>query len=471
MGPLARLGLRFRRGFGRVTPEPFVLAVMLTVLVLLAALVFGEWPGTSASAPLPQRVGVALETWAGGGLWKLLAFAMQATLMLVAGTALAEAPIVQAGITRVVRIARGPRTLVGLTAAVSIGLALLSWSLSLIGGALLAREAGRVSEREGWRLHYPLLCAAAYSGMMVWHGGLSGTAPLKATSTKDLIEVLGPELAAKVGVIPLSETLFSPLNLFVTGGLLVLGPLVFGFMTPARGCDPDPRPPRPTVDVVAAPSEAVESGDRLDALERSPWIVWLLGVPMLAGLGVIAIRRGFAQLDLDTVNLALWVAAMLLHGRPDRFLTACDRGIRGCTGIVLQFPLYAGIMAIMAASGLSALLSTWIAATGSELLGVVTFLSAGVVNLFVPSGGGQWAVQGPIAMQAALDAGVEPATLLMAVAYGDQWTNMIQPFWALPLLAVTGVRARDIVGYTCLWMLLGGVWIGGALLVFGSFVG
>lgn len=466
MGPLVRLGLRFRRGFGRVTPDPFVLAVALTVLVLLASLVFGDWPGTSASDHLPQRVGLALETWAGSGLWKLMAFAMQATLMLVVGTALAEAPIVQRGITGLVRLARGPRTLVALTAGVSIGLALLSWSLSLIGGALLAREAGRVSERENWRLHYPLLCAAAYSGLMVWHGGLSGTAPLKATSAKDLIEVLGPELAAKVGVMPLSETLFSPLNLFVTGGLFLLGPIVFGLMTPQRGHDPDPQPP-PAIVEPPVTSDAPVSEDRMDALDRSPWIVWLLGVPMLAGLGVIAIRRGLGELDLDTVNLALWVTAMLLHGRPDRFLAACERGVRGCTGIVLQFPLYAGIIALMAASGLSALLSTWIAAAGPELLGVVTWLSAGLLNLFVPSGGGQWAVQGPIAMQAALDAGVEPATLLMAVAYGDQWTNMIQPFWALPLLAVTGVRARDIVGYTCLWMLLGGVWIGLGLLVFG----
>lgn len=465
MGLLVRLGLRFRRGFGRVTPEPFVLAVALTVLVLLAALAFGDWPGAPTSLGLPQRIGVALEAWAGGGLWKLLAFGMQATLMLVVGTALAEAPIIQRGIAGLVRLASGPRTLVGLTAAVSIGLALLSWSLSLIGGALLAREAGRVSEREGWRLHYPLLCAAAYSGMMVWHGGLSGTAPLKATTEKDLIEVLGPELAASIGTLPLDQTLFSPLNLFITGGLFLIGPLAFGLMTPKRGRDPEPQPPpslRALVTEVETPAR-----DRLEAIERSPWILWLLAVPMLAGLVLLALRRGVGQLDLDTVNLALWVAAMLLHGRPDRFLAACERGIRGCTGIVLQFPLYAGIMALMAASGLSTSLSTWIASAGPELLGLVTFLSAGLVNLFVPSGGGQWAVQGPIAMQAALDTGVDPGTLLMAVAYGDQWTNMIQPFWALPLLAVTGVRARDIVGYTCLWMLMGGVWIVLGLLVLG----
>lgn len=466
MGPLVRLALRFRRGFGRVTPDPFVLAVVLTALVLLAALAFGTWPGTPAHETLGARVGLALDHWAGKGLWKLLAFAMQMTIMLVLGTALAEAPPVQRGIAGLVRLASGPRTLVGLTAAGSIGLALLNWSLGLIGGALLAREAGRVSEREGWRLHYPILCAAGYAGMMVWHGGLSGTAPLKATSEKDLVEVLGPELTAKLGTLPLDTTLFSPLNLVVSLGLFLLGPLLFAFMTPKRGRDAEAQPPPPEREGTTPVRESAPE-TTLERIERSPFVTWLLAFPLLAALVLLGGRRSFAQLDIDTVNLALWLLALLLHGRPDRFLAACDRGVRGCAGIVVQFPLYAGIMALMASSGLSAMLSTAIASTGPELLGLVTFLSAGLLNLLVPSGGGQWAVQGPIAMQAALDTGASPSTLLMAIAYGDQWTNMIQPFWALPLLAVTGVRARDIVGYACLWMIFGGVWIGAVVLVLG----
>jgi short-chain fatty acids transporter len=139
---------------------------------------------------------------------------------------------------------------------------------------------------------------------------------------------------------------------------------------------------------------------------------------------------------------------------------------RGCAGIILQFPLYAGIMGLMRSSGLTAMMAEAIASTTSPaVLPVQTFVSAGVVNLFVPSGGGQWAVQGPIAMQAAADVGVAPAKMVMAVAYGDQLTNMLQPFWALPLLAITGVKARDIVGYTAILMVAAGVWIGVWLLV------
>ena len=400
--------------------------------------------------------------WAGTGLWKLLSFAMQMVIMLVLGTALAEAPPVRRGITAAATLARGPRSLVAITAFFSIALGLLSWSLSLIGGALLAREAGRLSRDRGWRLHYPILCAAAYTGLMCWHGGLSGTAPLKATNAKDMGEVLGAELAAAVGTISLDDSLFSPLNLVVSGGLLLLGPLLFAAMTPAEGEDPAPAEPPASVLVAAAEvgDEHEQAGeDLLGRIERSPAVVWALALPLLAALILQLSRKGVANLDIDTVNLALWVLALLLHGRPDRFLAACGRGMQSCTGIVLQFPLYAGIMAVMAASGLSATLTTMVSAAGPDLLAPVTFLSAGLLNLLVPSGGGQWAVQGPIIMQAALDTGVAPGKVLMAMAYGDQWTNMLQPFWALPLLAVTGVRARDIVGYAVLWMIAGGLWI------------
>ena len=184
-----------------------------------------------------------------------------------------------------------------------------------------------------------------------------------------------------------------------------------------------------------------------------------LALVMALGLGSFVVHKGVARLDLNTVNLTLWCLAMAMHRGPREFLIACQRGVAGCAGIMIQFPLYAGIMGMMKAFGLSVKLTSVVAGAGAGLLAQLTFLSAGLVNLFVPSGGGQWAVQGPIIMEAALDAGVSPAGVLMAMAYGDQWTNMPQPFWALPLLAITGVRARDIVGYTVLWMALGGVWM------------
>jgi short-chain fatty acids transporter len=292
MSPVARLGLSARRGFQRITPDPFVLAIGLTIAVLAAA-------ASVSGGSLREALGA----WGSAGLWKLLAFGMQASLMLMLGTALAEAPAVKNGIQGLARRAKSARQLVALTALVAISLSLLNWSLSLIGGALLAREAGRVAAARGFRLHYPLLCAAGYTGLMVWHGGLSGTAPLKVTNPRDLEEVLGPELAARVGPIPLERTLFSDLNLAVTGGLVLLGPLLFWLLTPAE----DPAP--------AAIPEAVRAVDPasqpdtpptgwLDRVERSSLVTWALCLPLFGALVLHIGEHGLGRLDLDTVNLS-----------------------------------------------------------------------------------------------------------------------------------------------------------------------
>lgn len=456
LGGIARLGVAARRGFGRFTPEPLTVAVLMTLLVLaLGALRLGaDGPGLAQ----------ALRLWsAPAGLWGLLAFAAQMSLMLTLGAALASAPAVRRGLQRLARAARGPRALVGLTALVSCSLALVNWSFGLVCGAMFARTAGAEARRRGWTLHYPLLCAAGYSGLMVWHGGLSGTAPLKATTAADLTEVLGPALADAVGPIALTESLFGGLNLCVTGGLWLLAPLVFMALTPAEGADPAPLAAPAGEESAPVPEDSPAEGG-LDRFERAPALAWALALPGLAALALWISDQGAAAIDLNAINLAMWVAALVLHGRLDRFARACEDGVRACAGILLLFPLYGGIMGVVKGSGLAAALAGVFAAADPRAFTALTFLSAGVLNLFVPSGGGQWAVQGPIAMAAALEGGVPPAHALLAIAYGDQWTNMLQPFWAVPLLAITQVRARDIIGYCALWMLVGGLWIAGCLL-------
>ncbi|TVQ58827.1 MAG: short-chain fatty acid transporter [Phycisphaerales bacterium] len=197
-------------------------------------------------------------------------------------------------------------------------------------------------------------------------------------------------------------------------------------------------------------------------LDRSPLVVWCVALPAFIWLALRFHERGLGALDLNSANLAFLALGLVLHNSASRYAAAIEDGARGCAGIILQFPLYAGILGMIRGSGLGAAVSGAFAgaAGGSEpLLRVMTFCSAGLVNLFVPSGGGQWAVQAPIALQAAADADADPGAIVMAVAYGDQWTNMLQPFWALPLLAITGVKARDIVGYTAIALVAGGAWM------------
>ncbi|RMG99635.1 MAG: short-chain fatty acid transporter [Deltaproteobacteria bacterium] len=442
MGPIARLALAARYGFGRIVPEPFVVAVGLAALVVGAALLFGMAPSA------------LLDAWATTGLWRLSVFAMQMALMLLFGGALARAPAVEKALSALVGLGRGPRSLVAIVAFASACLGVLNWSLGLVGGALLARAAGIRARREGMRLHYPILCAAGYAGLSVWHGGLSGSAPLKAASLDGQREVLGAELASRVGALPLGETLFGPMNLVVTGGLVVLAPLVFAAMVPDH--DPDPRPCPASFVAPASAERDGETGGLLQRIEDAAVVSWVLA--LLLGAGFVH-RIAAGRFDFDTVVLGLWTAAVVAHGTPSRFLRACEESVHSCTGVLVQFPLYAGIMGVMAASGLSAALATGIAAVGPGGFLPAVFASAALINLFVPSGGGQWAVQGPIVLEAAERLGVEPAHALLAVAYGDQWTNMLQPFWALPLLAITGIRARHLVGLSAVWMLVAGIWI------------
>ncbi len=450
MGPVARLALAARHGFRRIVPDPFVVAVLLAVVVLVAAMLRGTPPVA------------ALDAFAGTGLWRLLAFAMQMALMLLFGGALATAPPVARALARLAAVPRTPRGLVALVAGTSAALGVLNWSLGLVGGALLARAAGVRARREGFSLHYPILCAAGYVGLSVWHGGLSGSAPLKAASLADQREVLGARLADAVGAVPVEATLLSPMNLWITGGLVLLAPFAFAAMVPAH--DPAPAPcPRTAV---PAPEPATDPPARglLDRLEDAAVLSAVLALLFLAGF---ARRVAAGGLDLDTVILGLWAAALVAHRRPSRFLRACDENVRSCTGVLVQFPIYAGIMGVMAASGLSQALSDVVASVGREAFLPAVFASAALLNLFVPSGGGQWAVQGPIVLAAGERLAVDPAHAVLAVAYGDQWTNMLQPFWALPLLAITGIRARDLVGLSAVWMLFAGLWILAGLSIWG----
>ncbi|MGP1309922.1 MAG: TIGR00366 family protein, partial [Phycisphaerales bacterium] len=334
-----------------------------------------------------------------------------------------------------------------------------------------ARDQHRALRAKGITLPAGLLAAAGYTTMMAWHGGLSGSAPLKAASASGQVEVLGAELAAQVGAIPVGETILSPTNALITGGLLVLIPLLFALLCPSKGSRVEPE-----ARAVAQPhSTAVvkETDDRPgvvpDFLERSPIAAIGIALPAFVWLSMRFAERGFAAMDLNTANLLFLSVGLILHGSARRYVSAIEDAARGCAGVILQFPIYAGIIGIMVASGLAAQIASWFAAQSGGSAGglsVMTFLSAGLVNLFVPSGGGQWAVQGPIAMRAAVDAGVDPARLVLAIAYGDAWTNMIQPFWALPALAITGAKARDVVGYTALALVVGGVWVMGCLILF-----
>lgn len=190
----------------------------------------------------------------------------------------------------------------------------------------------------------------------------------------------------------------------------------------------------------------------------------LLAIPLLGAAIQYIQKNGLGSLDPNALNLFMFLLGLLLHGNLRAYARAVEGAVGGCAGIMLQFPLYAGIMGIMTGTGLARVLAEWSAgASAPNVYLAQTFLGAALINMFVPSGGGQWAVQGPIAVEAARILGIPLSHAVMAVAYGDQWSNMLQPFWALPLLGITGVKAKDIIGYSATIMLVSGVWILGVI--------
>ncbi len=459
---LEQLGRRLTSLFRATTPDPFVLAVGLTFVVFVLAFVVEGTPPIEA-----------VRAWQGdAGFWSLLGFSMQMVLILVTGHALAATRPVRAAITRLTALPRDGAQAAALVAFVAISAALVNWGLGLIVGALLARDMGRACARRGISAHYPLLVAAGYAGLMCWHGGLSGTAPLKMTTEVDVTRFLGAEVAAGIAPLGFTDTVFSLANLITSGGLLLLVPAACFVLAPRRAgaaesfadyVDEEEEEGSGGSPASSAGAEPRSVPERIGA---SPLTLALVVPPLVAAIVLFFRDEGIDALDPNAINLIFLTLGLIMHGSLTAYARAVQDATKNASGIVLQFPFYAGIMGVMRTTGLAATLANGMASLApAKLYTVTTFLSAGAVNLFVPSGGGQWAVQGPIAVQAAQDLGIPIQQVVMAVAYGDQWTNMLQPFWALPLLAITAMKARDILGYTSLFMLLGGVWMMGSLYV------
>ncbi|MEM7230167.1 MAG: TIGR00366 family protein [Planctomycetota bacterium] len=474
---ISRLGNAISAIFRRTSPDPFVLAILLTAITALLVVIVPTQH--SDGTPTAHTILDAVGFWQ-QGFWELLAFAMQMCLILVTGHALASSPPIARLIGGLAQLPRNAAQAAALIAAVAMVGGLINWGLGLIAGALIARDVGKHLHERNIPHHYPLLVAAGYLGLLVWHGGMSGSAPLKVSNEKDVAEIFAG-IDVGFDTIGFNDTVFSPMNLIITGGIVLIAIALIVLLHP--GAD-QPRKPYGDFDV-PAPSAPPESKRETipDWLETTPFLSILIAAPMLLWLADFALynptsttnfpllpeepQYALRSLGPNQVNLFFLALGLPCHGTPRRYLRAVDDAVRGCSGIILQFPLYAGIMGMMKYSGLTAELAAFIEARSTEsTLPILTFINAGIINLFVPSGGGQWAVQGPIAMQAAHDMGVSYPKMVMAVAYGDQLTNMLQPFWALPLLGIAGVKARDIVGYTAIIMMVVALWIILALFMF-----
>ena len=415
----------------RYLPDPYIFVIVLTLIAGGSALLI--------SGNTPMKVVTA---W-GDGFWGLLPFTMQMVLVLVTGYMLAMTPLVRSALARLALVARTPGSAIIIVTLVALVANWINWGFGLVVSAIFAKQVAR-----SVRVDYRLLIASAYSGFIVWHGGLAGSIPLT-------IATEGHFTADKIGIIPTSDTIFATYNLVIVLGMFIFVPLINRLMMPNESesvyVDADK-----LTDTEKAPVDRATLTPA-ERLENSYVLTALIGV---AGLAYMfhhyVIKSG--GINLNIVNFTFLFLAIILHGTPRRLLDSLEAAIKGTGGIVLQFPFYAGIMAIMTQTGVARELSEWFisfATAGS--LPFWTFMSAGLVNIFVPSGGGQWAVQAPVVIEAAQALNADIARVAMAVAWGDSWTNMLQPFWALPVLAIAGLKAKDIMGFCLIQLIVMGV--------------
>ena len=422
----------------RYLPDPYIFVLLLTLIAAVAAI------AVERQTPL-----AVLRMW-GDGFWGLLTFSMQMLLVLVTGFMLASSPPVKRILQKIAGTAKSPGGAIILVTLVSLAASWINWGFGLVVGALFAKELARLI-----KVDYRLLVASAYSGFVVWHGGLAGSVPLT-------IATEGHFSADQIGVIGTGSTIFAFFNLAIVICLFIAVPLVNRMMLPdekdsvyvdPKLLDDEPEP----VGRITRPAEKLENSMPLALLVGVPGLLFLLDHFLLRG----------GSLNLNVVNFMFLFLAIVLHRTPRNLLTSLNEAIKGGAGIVIQFPFYAGIMAIMVQSGLAQSMSEWLVsfATASSLP-FWSFISAGIVNLFVPSGGGQWAVQAPVMLPAAEALGADIARVAMAVAWGDAWTNLLQPFWALPVLAIAGLKAKDIMGFCLIQLFITGIIISVGLVWF-----
>ncbi len=429
--------------FERVMPDALVLAIALTALVGLAAFAFAP------NGSLP----VILSSWY-AGIFGILGFAFQMILILVTGHVLAHAPPVQRGLRALVRLVRTPNQAVALTFLVAAAASWVNWGFGLVIGAVLAREIARQI-----RLDFAWLVAAAYSGWVIWGSGFSGSIPLSQASHGNVLNIV-EKLTGHV--LPFSQSVFAAFNLVPTLIVVVAMPFVFMLIRPREDeaqvfvppADPAPPPPVPRSELPFA-----------RRVELSPVGSLFLVVAGIGALGTTWWRAG-VSLDVNAVIYVFLLAGLALHGSPLAYGNAVRNAARQTGSMMLQYPVYGGIMGIMATTGLAEQMSRSVVALASaHTLPFLGYLASLVITFVVPSGGGHWAVQGPFTIPAAVALHASIPATTMGVAMGEEVANMLQPFWALPVVAIAGIGIQRVLGFTVVTFLVAGVVYGAALLL------
>ncbi|MFH5801750.1 short-chain fatty acid transporter [Haladaptatus sp. CMAA 1911] len=442
---LRRMAEQLSVGVEKYMPHSFVFAIVLTVVAYIAAVLM------TPTGPF----GVVREWYS--EFWGFLEFAMQLTVIIVTGYGIATAPVVRNGINKLVRIPNTPLQSYLSVAIFGFAIALVHWGLGLVSVALYAIFLCK--ERDD--VDFGFTVAIAYSAGVIGAGdSISQTAPL-------LVSTSGHFMEDMIGVIPLSETIFSPFHVAMIWGAFFCLLLIVYFTYPTQE-NTEPIPDGKVDDLVP------EYGSHLDisspAMRFNNSKVFNSSIVMLGGamsIWQIQSEGLFGMLGLNSLNLIFLTVGIALHGNVVSYADAITDGATRCGQVILQFPFYGGIQGILIGTGLAGILISSITSVSSaETYPFFVWLMSGIINVFVPSGGGQYIVTAEIIHPVAANLGVPHSAIVTAYTVGDVWTNLLNPFWALPVLGIAGLNVRDIWGYVIMAMIGYGLVVGSLTLLF-----
>lgn len=430
----------------KVMPDPFVIAVILTIATIVLAIFYA-----------PQNsISVVLNGWFKGA-FEITSFAFLIAFTLITGHALTTAKPVARILTWMASLPKTELGAMALAFYISLVAGYLNWACGLVISALFAREvAKRVKIDFGW------LLAAAYSGWSFFALGISSSVALVSATKGEPLNIIEKVTGS---VVPMREYLLSPLNWLPIVILSVAIPVLFWAMKPEKH------------DVVPADAEKLKAEDNVEvesqiattlaAKLNKSWLITILVVAIGVGYIVNTLLAGTFKLDLKLLVIVFFMLGLLLHWRPESYINAIEKAARISGPIILQFPLYGGIMGVMTATGLATTMAqNMLAFSTPGTLAFWTFISSIVISLFVPSAGGHWAVQAPFVVEAAAHLGVSQSAIAIAVALGEGAADLVQPMWLIPLLSIAGISLSRVMGYTIITFILMIVVMSSVLLFF-----
>ncbi|MGP4105919.1 short-chain fatty acid transporter [Virgibacillus sp. L01] len=426
---LRSISERLRIIIEKYLPNAFIFAILLTFITLIMGM-------TMTNEGLMD-----MTTHWYNGFWDFLAFTTQMILILITGYALVKAPPVEKLLIRVASKPKTQKSALITTILVAAGAGYFSWGLGFVLGALFAIEVAKRVPTVDFRI----LIAAAYTAVIaILPASITLTAPL-------LVNTPDHSLEETVGLIPLTQTIFSPTMLLTA--FIGLGVIIFAYLkmmpekdevVPFNG-DENGESKKPEVKVRNTFAEKMDHSKLINYAIVAFGSLWII---------MYFAQNGF-NLELNILNFSFIILGLALHGSPSSYLEAIISGMPSSGGILLQFPFYAGIMGMMAGSGLISIIAETIVSFSNEFtFPLLTFISGAIVNVFVPSAGGQWQIQGPIMLEALQSYNLPPSVVVNSVSIGDVTTNLLQPFFALPALGLSGLGLKDIWGYCLVSMIL-----------------